>query len=309
MVAEEGTPLTNGNAEGVAAGYKSGSAALYGLCRGGQALWPTNPNGGRAPHARPLFYSLTFSGQRKRPRGKGVGEKSSGLKKSQRGGSTPRPTLGSLSLLRNRGCSRPRPSWRPRSAGSAPLPPRRVRLCQPRRRPGAEGRRAHPGQPGDPSRTKRARRRWALSSRRPPRRGVRGRRRPDTPKPLRPPAGSGRAIQAASGSAGPAGDPGGSPRRVGACRDLLCAALGVRAAGGMRPSQLRSYLGEPCGDGSSGMLNFIHRVQEMLGFSHRFRRRGAEFVKTERQRGELGTNFAAVRSEDCEGKVLWLVLP
>lgn len=57
------------------------------------------------------------------------------------------------------------------------------------------------------------------------------------------------------------------------------------------------------------MLNFIHRVQEMLGFSHRFRRRGAEFVKTERQRGELGTNFAAVRSEDCEGKVLWLVLP
>lgn len=103
-------------------------------------------------------------------------------KKASEGGSTPRPTLGFLSLLRNRGCSRRRPPWRPRSAGSAPLPPRRARLCQPRRRLRPEGRPAHSGQPGDPSRTKRARRRRALSSRGSLRRGVRGRRRPDTPQ-------------------------------------------------------------------------------------------------------------------------------
>lgn len=106
-------------------------------------------------------------------------------------------------------------------------------------------------------------------------------RHPPNPHPRREdPASRGRGVQAAPGSAGPAGDPERSPRSVGPRRDLSCAPLGVRAVGRMRSPPPRSYLGEPCGDGSSETLNFIHRVQELLSFTHRFWRQGAEFVKT-----------------------------
>ncbi|KAL2301335.1 hypothetical protein Nmel_011906 [Mimus melanotis] len=131
---------------------------------------------------------------------------------------------------------------------------------------GSRGPARPPWAAGGPQQSKKGRRCPALNSRSSLRRGVRGRRRPDTPKPPSPPGRPGPPRSGSAGSPGSAGPAGGTPNGApeasvpaGIC---LCS---PRSAGGgrdaMRPP-LRSYLGEPCCDGNSEMLNFIHRIQE-----------------------------------------------
>lgn len=76
-----------------------------------------------------------------------------------------------------------------------------------------------------------------------------------------------------------------SPRSAGGGRDAMCP-VPARA-------EMERALGEPWGDGSSEMLDFIHRVQEN---------------RRDTAQGAGDKCFAAVWSKDCEGKV-WLVLP
>lgn len=84
----------------------------------------------------PAVYSLTFSGLGEPPQGaprRGGGGADAGER-------TERGSTANKKKNVSEGSSRPHPPWGPRPQAAVgrhpPLPPRRVRLCQPRRRPG-----------------------------------------------------------------------------------------------------------------------------------------------------------------------------
>lgn len=226
-------------------GIRNGARHLCVPCRGGQALWPTNPNGGRAPHARPLFYSLTFSGQRERPRGRGwVGGRVPASKKASDGDPHPGPSWGACPFSATEMLP-PSPLVEAAvgrlSAAAAAKSSSLSALAE----AGSTGPARPPWAAGRPQQSKKGRRCRALSSRSSLRRGVRGRRRPDTPKPhprRERPAPRARGVQEAPAPLGRPGSLNGAPKR----RGFVRAPLGMRAVGGMRCARCRES-----GDGES----------------------------------------------------------
>lgn len=226
------------------------------------------------------------------------GGKSSGLKKSQRWGSTPRPTLGSLSLLL-RGDA---PAFAPRGGRGrqAQRHYRREEFVSVSLGGGREQRAGPPtlgSRGGTPAEQKGAALPGAEQPRLPQTWSARPAppRHPQNPQPRRespdPALGACRRPRLCGTERGleasvPAGICPCSPRSAGGGRDAMCP-VPARA-------EMERALGEPCGDGSSEMLDFIHRVQENM---------------RDTAQGAGDKCFAAVWSKDCEGKVLWLVLP
>lgn len=150
----------NGRPAGVGGGgYKSPTRGSPGTRGGWKAPLCLTLIGGidggcrRAPSARPLFYSLTFSGRGEPPQGEAGGGRGPGRRggggeggegKSNGPKEAPRPKKKTSA----RGPLAPiRPGVPARVAAVGrhpPLPPRRVRLCQPRRRAGGAARGSAP---------------------------------------------------------------------------------------------------------------------------------------------------------------------